>query len=42
MVAWLPYVRGMQLEHIAVHRERLERAQFVLESLTSYARRLDD
>ena len=43
-VAWLPYVRGMQIEQIEVHHGRLERAQAVLERLKHFAQefRLDN
>ena len=37
LVAWLPYVRSMQLEQIAVHAARLIRAHEALEALRSYA-----
>lgn len=37
LVAWLPYVRQMQLEQIAVHQMRLERATTVLDKLREYA-----
>jgi len=36
-IAWLPYVRQMQLEQIEVHGMRLERASAVLEQLQEYA-----
>jgi len=36
-VAWLPYVRDLQLEQIRVHGVRLERAQKVLQLLQNYA-----
>lgn len=38
LVAWLPQVRSMQLEQIAVHEMRLERARSTYEILSSYAR----
>jgi hypothetical protein len=37
LIAWLPYVRSMQLEQIEVHKARLERANEVLQVLTDYA-----
>lgn len=37
LVAWLPYVREMQLDQIAVDRDRLERARATLETLNKYA-----
>lgn len=37
LVAWLPYVRDMQLEQITVHSKRLERARVALETLNDYA-----
>jgi hypothetical protein len=36
-IAWLPYVRQMQLEQIEVHGMRLERASAVLQLLREYA-----
>ncbi len=39
-IAWLPYVRDMQLEQIAVHKMRLDRARGVLETLTDYAQKI--
>jgi hypothetical protein len=38
LIAWLPFVRDLQLEQIATHRTRLERAADSLEILRSYAR----
>jgi hypothetical protein len=38
LVAWLPYVRSMQLEQIEVHHMRLDRARKALEVLQEYAR----
>ena len=38
LIAWLPYVRSMQLEQIEVHRMRLERADKALEVLQEYNR----
>jgi hypothetical protein len=35
-IAWLPYVRQMQLEQIEVHTMRLERAGAVLQALQGY------
>ena len=40
LVAWLPYVRDMQIEQIAVHKVRLERARAALETLHDYAREI--
>ena len=37
LIAWLPYVRSMQLEQIEVHKARLERAHEALQVLTDYA-----
>ncbi|HSG97101.1 MAG TPA: hypothetical protein VLA11_03850 [Woeseiaceae bacterium] len=37
LIAWLPYIRSMQLEQIAVHEARLSRAHDALEVLRSYA-----
>ena len=42
LVAWLPYVRDMQLEQIAVHKMRLERARKSLNTLQEYAQRLNE
>lgn len=42
LVAWLPYVRDMQLEQIAVHGMRLERAREALETLSSYAQEIQE
>jgi hypothetical protein len=39
-IAWLPFVRQMQLEAIAVNRMRLERARNVLELAQDYAREI--
>jgi hypothetical protein len=39
-VAWLPYVRQMQLEQIEVHTMRLDRARAVLQALERYARQI--
>lgn len=39
-IAWLPYVRDMQLEQIAVHNMRLDRARSVLETLNDYAQKI--
>jgi hypothetical protein len=36
LVAWLPYVRSMQLEQIRVHEKRLEHARAVLSALKAY------
>lgn len=36
LIAWLPYVRSMQLEQIEVHRMRLERAQKAVNALRQY------
>ena len=38
LIAWLPYVRSMQLEQIEVHRMRLDRARKALEVLQEYTR----
>jgi len=40
-IAWLPYVRQMQLEQIDVHTMRLDRAEGVLGSLRDYAAEID-
>ena len=37
LIAWLPYIRSMQLEQIAVHEIRLRHAQETLEALAGYA-----
>lgn len=37
LVAWMPYVRSMQLEQIGVHEARLRRARDALEALHAYA-----
>jgi hypothetical protein len=37
LIAWLPYVRSMQLEQIEVHKARLKRATEALQVLTDYA-----
>lgn len=37
LIAWLPYVRSMQLEQIEVHEARLIRAREALVALRSYA-----
>ncbi|MCH7820642.1 MAG: hypothetical protein IIA07_01385 [Proteobacteria bacterium] len=42
LVAWLPYVRGLQLEQIAVHGMRLQRAREALETLNNYAQEIQD
>ena len=39
-IAWLPYVRDMQLEQITVHKTRQDRARGVLETLNDYAQRI--
>lgn len=39
-VAWLPYVRHMQMEQINVHGTRLEHARATLEKLKDYAREI--
>ena len=41
-VAWLPYVRDMQLEQIDAHGTRLERARNVLQLLQDYAAEIRD
>jgi hypothetical protein len=41
-VAWLPYVRQMQLDQIETHGMRLERAQNVLQQLRDYAADIGD
>ena len=38
LVAWLPQVRGMQLEQIQVHERRLDLARAALSTLEAYAR----
>ncbi len=40
LIAWLPYVRDMQLEQISIHGMRLERAHIALEMLNDYARKI--
>ena len=40
LVAWLPYVRSLQLEQIEVHEMRLARAAATLEALRDYANSL--
>jgi len=35
--AWLPQIRGLQLEQISVHKSRLDRAHTVLETLKQHA-----
>ena len=35
-IAWLPYIRSMQLEQIAVHEVRLQRAKLALRALQAY------
>ena len=42
LVAWLPYVRSLQLEQIAVHEMRLERATTTLEALREYVNAIAD
>lgn len=39
-IAWLPYIRSMQLEQIAVHGDRLNKARSVLLALEDYAEKL--
>ena len=39
-VAWLPYVRSMQLEQIEMHGARLDRAHVTLEALNDYAKEI--
>jgi hypothetical protein len=39
-IAWMPYVRDMQLEQIDIHRKRLDRAGVVLKALNEYARKI--
>ena len=39
-IAWLPYVRDMQLEQISIHGMRLDRARVALETLNDYARKI--
>jgi hypothetical protein len=39
-IAWLPYVRDMQLEQIDIHGKRLDRAGTVLNALKEYAREI--
>ena len=41
-IAWLPYVRSMQLEQIEVHGMRLDRARNVLQLLEDHAARIGD
>ncbi len=40
LVAWLPYVRHLQVDQLAVHRLRLERAHAVLTTMNVYAKRI--
>ena len=40
LVAWMPYVRSMQLEQIEVHSTRLDRARVALETLNDYAQEI--
>ena len=42
LIAWLPYVRNLQLEQIEVHTSRLELASAALESLNEYSREIQD
>ena len=39
-IAWLPYVRSMQLEQIGVHSRLLDRARVALEMLNDYAKEI--
>jgi hypothetical protein len=39
-IAWLPYVRDMQLDQISTHGKRLDRARAALETLNDYARKI--
>jgi len=39
-IAWLPYVRDMQMEQIEVHEMRLDRARGVLDTLHDYAQKI--
>ena len=39
-IAWMPYVRDMQLEQIDIHGKRLDRAGNVLKALKKYARKI--
>lgn len=39
-IAWLPYVRDMQLEQISTHGMRLDRARLALKTLHDYARKI--
>lgn len=41
LVAWLPEARYMQVEQIAMHKSRLDKAQAVLLALQRYSERLD-
>jgi hypothetical protein len=41
LIAWLPYVRGMQLEQISVHQRRLEFADKTLQGLRDYLQVLE-
>ena len=41
-IAWLPFVRQMQMEQIEVHGMRLERARKVLELAQDYAHKIGD
>ena len=40
LIAWLPYVRDLQLEQIDIHSKRLDRADNVLKALNEYARNI--
>ena len=42
LVAWLPTVRSMQLEQIAVHEDRKRLAQHALDTLQNYASEIAD
>ena len=39
-IAWLPYVRDMQLEQISIHGKRLDRAHLALKALNDYAQNI--
>jgi hypothetical protein len=40
LVAWLPYVRSLQLDQLEAHNSRLGRAHKALEALSNYAREI--
>jgi len=42
LLAWLPRVRGLQLDQIGAHSHRLEKAHSLLDTLQEYAAQLSD